>query len=158
MQLIDSPIPKISSDKLSITNDRYIRLDNINDVALKLESNNEISRDYSVGNLKSGSVLIGNITIELMDLFIPDLSLPGTESNCLYSCDGFKEFNNMVKPSNNPFISSPIVLMFSSAHLPQNMQFTPLWLDKSTSEGDHPVYLGYRRYLYEAKTFRLCLK
>ena len=158
MQLIDSPIPKISSDKLSITNDPYIRLDNINDVALKLESNNEISRDYSVGNLKSGSVLIGNITIELMDLFIPDLSLPGTESNCLYSCDEFKEFNNIVKPGNNPFISSPIVLMFSSDHSSWNMQFTPLWLDKSTSEGDHPVYLGHTSFFDNKKEFRLCLK
>ena len=165
MQLIDSPIPKISSDKLSITKSgsggkTYIRLDNINNVALKLESNNEISRDYSVGNLKSGSVLIGNITIELMDLFIPDLSLPGTESNCLYSCDDFKVFNEMARPRNNPFISSPIVLMFSSDHSSWNMQFTPLWLDKSTSEGDHPVYLGYLGYVrfFGEYDFRVCLK
>ena len=162
MQLIDSPIPKISSDKLSVTklgsgDNFYIRLDNINDVALKLESNNEFSLYYSVGNLKSGSVLIGNITIELMDLFIPDLSLPGTESNCLYSCDEFKVFNEMVKPRNNPFISSPIVLMFGSAHSSWKMQCTPLWLDESTSEGDHPVYLGYMGF-FDEYDFRVCLK
>ena len=158
VQLIDSPTPKISFANWTVTiensNQLCIKLDNLDAAALKLASNDELSLYYSVGNLKSGSVSIDNLTIDLMDLFIPDLSLSGTESNSLYSCTMFKWY---AKETGGALPS--IVFIFGSDHLSSSIQFLPFLQEDSTSSDNFPTY-SMRISLTEdyPPKFRQCLK
>ena len=150
VQLIDSPTPKISLDDWTMTIENStqlcIKLNNLDAAALKLASNDKLSLYYSVGNLKSGSVSIDNLTIDLMDLFIPDLSLSGTESNSLYSCTMFEWYAKEIGG-----VLPSIVFIFGSDTLDSSIQFIPFF-------DDFPAYsmrMDARDY---PPQFRVCLK
>ena len=161
MQLIDSPIPKISADKLASiivkSAQTFITLDDINDAALKLESNNQLYLYYGSGQLKSGSVSIDNIIIDFMDLFIPDLSAHDSSSNDhdFYDRWDFKVSNDDGIASDFPFL----VLMCYTSHLAGTIHFSPLCPatfkeDNYTTDTIHDYITSTDEY----KNFRVCLK
>ena len=162
MQLIDSPIPKISVDKLASiivkSAQTFITLDDINDVALKLESDNDLYLYYYSGQLKSGSVSIDNITIDFMDLFIPDLSVPhNSSSNDHYFYDRweFMVDNDDGIASVFPFL----VLMCYTSHSTGTIHFSPLCPAKFKEDNYTTNAISdYITSTDEYKNFRLCLK
>ena len=161
MQLIDSPIPKISADKLASivakSAQTLITLDDINDAAFKLESDNDLYLYYYSGQLKSGSVSIDNITIDFMDLFIPDLSVPHDPSSDDYHFYDRWEFtvsNDDDLPSDFPFL----VLMCYTSHLTGTIHFSPLCPEKFKEDNGTTDTIYDRMTSDEYKNFRVCLK
>ena len=160
MQLIDSPIPKISADKLASiivkSAQTFITLDDINDVALKLESNNSLRTYYDAGQLKSGSVSIDNIIIDFMDLFIPDFSLShSTLSKYFYDSISATAFNDDGLVVSFPYL----VLMCYTSHSTGTIHFSPLCPSSfpDSSVGTNKVY-DYITSTDDYKDFRVCLK
>ena len=160
MQLIDSPIPKISADKLvSIvvkSAQTFITLDDINDAALKLESDNNLYLYYDNGQLKSGSVSIDNIIIDFMDLFIPDLSLShSTLSKYFYDSLSATAYNDDGLVASFPYL----VLTCYTSTLTGTIHFSPLCPSSvpDSNFGTNKVYDSITS-TDEYKTFRVCLK
>ena len=159
MQLIDSPIPKISADKLASvilkSTQTFITLDDINDAALKLESNNSLYLYYDSGQLKSGSVSIDNITIDFMDLFIPDLSLPHASSDHY-----FYDFLSCTV-SNDDGLAAYVptfVLMCYTSHLTSTVHFSPLCPRIFKEDNGTTDTISDCMMSAEYKNFRVCLK
>ena len=161
MQLIDSPIPKISADKLtyivSKSAQTFITLDDINDAAFKLESDNDLYLYYYSGQLKSGSVSIDNITIDFMDLFIPDLSVPhnsSSDDHYFYDRWDFTVSNDDGLASDFPFL----VLMCYTSHSTGTIHFSPLCPEKFKEDNGTTDTIYDRMTSAEYKNFRVCLK
>lgn len=157
MQLIDSPIPKIDYKKsFSIVEEsgkEYVDLSNdINVITFKLESNNELSFYYNAGDLKSGSVSIDNITIDLMDLFIPDLSLPGSETNYFYESIDFVAGSSIY--SDRDVFPSVVLMLYTSIDS-GTIHFSPLWPSTLTNDG---AFKYADCITGTDASFRMCLK
>ena len=141
MQLIDSPIPKISADKLASiivkSAQTFITLDDINDAALKLESD--------------------NITIDFMDLFIPDLSVShSTLSKYFYDFLSATVYNDDGVVASFPYL----VLTCYTSTSTGTIHFSPLCpssFPDYSGIGTNKVYDSITS-TDEYKNFRLCLK